>query len=173
MNPALPKNNKLSIARKGGVNIYDAIIIITSTFFYIGYLPFIPGTFGSLAGLGLFYLMKDSLGNLGLLTCVVMVLGFLVTGRAERILKIKDAACIVIDEIAGMLLSLMFLPYDIKVVIAAFFLFRLLDSLKPYPAGLLHNIRGANGIMLDDIVAGLYTNIILQVALRSASFMAS
>ena len=163
MSPAPAEGNKLT----------NTIIIATSTFFYIGYLPFIPGTFGSLVGLGLFYLMKNNGLNLAVLTFVVTILGFLVAGRAEEILKIKDSRHIVIDEISGMLLSLIFLPYDIKVVLAAFFLFRLLDSLKPYPAGLLQNLKGSKGVMLDDIVAGLYTNIILQVALRWASFKAS
>lgn len=172
MNPAPSKKNR-KILRRGGVNIYNAIIITTGTFFYIGYLPFIPGTFASLVGLGIFYLMKDSLPHLAIFTAAMLILGFLVAGRLEEILKKKDSRCIVIDEISGMLLSLIWLPYDIKVVLAAFFLFRLLDSLKPYPAGLLQNLRGGKGVMLDDIVAGVYTNIILQLALRLASFTAS
>lgn len=78
-----------------------------------------------------------------------------------------------IDEVSGMLLSLIFLPYDIKLVIIAFILFRILDTLKPYPLGRLQNLAGSIGIMSDDIVAGLYTNIILQVVLRLVSFKAS
>jgi len=149
------------------------IIKTISTFFYIGYLPFIPGTFGSIAGILLFYLIKDSLPVYALFTLSLIILGFLVTGKAEKILNIKDAKCIVIDEVCGMLLSLIFIPYNIKTVIIAFLLFRILDSLKPYPAARLQNLKGSRGIMADDIVAGLYTNIILQIILRLASFRIS
>jgi len=102
-----------------------------------------------------------------------MVIGFLVAGQAERIFNKKDAKCIVIDEVSGMFLSLIFIPYGIKVVILAFCLFRILDALKPYPANKIQGIRGSMGIMGDDIIAGLYTNIILQFVLRYASFMTS
>jgi len=149
------------------------IIKTISTFFYIGYLPFIPGTFGSIAGILLFYLIKDSLPVYALFTLSLIILGFLVTGKAEKILNKKDAKCIVIDEVCGMLLSLIFIPYNIKTVIIAFILFRILDSLKPYPAARLQNLKGSRGIMADDIVAGLYTNIILQIILRLASFRIS
>ena len=100
-------------------------------------------------------------------------MGFLLTGRAEKIFNKKDARCIVIDEVSGMLLSLIFIPYDVKLVIMAFVLFRILDTLKPFPSGRLERISGSMGIMSDDIVAGLYTNIILQVVLRLASFKTS
>lgn len=100
-------------------------------------------------------------------------MGFLLSGRAEKIFNKKDAGCIVIDEVSGMLLSLIFIPYDIKLVIMAFILFRILDALKPFPSDRLQNLTGSIGIMSDDIVAGLYTNIILQVVLRLVSFKAS
>lgn len=152
------------------MSIRKAIIKIISTFFYIGYLPFIPGTFGSMAGVFLYYLLKkDPI----LLSCILIILGFLVSGPAERILNKKDARCIVIDEVCGMLLSLSFLPYDIKIVVLAFILFRILDALKPFPLDRLQRLKGSPGIMADDLVAGLYTNIILQIVLRLASFKAS
>lgn len=149
----------------------DKFIVKTiSTFFYIGYLPLIPGTFGSMAGLLIFFLVK---GNLFIYTCAFIALGFLTSGRAEEAFGYKDASCIVIDEVAGMLLSLLFLPYNLKTIIIAFCLFRILDSIKPYPANKLQSLKGSLGIMSDDIVAGLYTNIILQVVLRLVSFRAS
>jgi len=145
-------------------------LLILSTFFYIGYLPLIPGTFGSMAGLCLYFIIKDSTLIYALATALLLALGFLVSGPAERLLNKKDARCIVIDEVAGMLLSLAFLPYDLRLAIIGFFLFRILDSLKPYPAGPLQNLKGSFGIMSDDIIAGLYTNIILQIVVRSAVF---
>jgi len=146
---------------------------LISTFFYVGYLPFFPGTFASIVGLFLFYLMKDNIFIYVSVTLVLMILGLLSAGKAEKIFNRKDAGCIVIDEVSGMLLALIFIPYSIKLAIIAFVLFRILDGLKPYPAGLFQNLKGSLGIMSDDIVAGLYTNIILQVALRLASFKIS
>lgn len=155
------------------MKIRQEIIKLISTFFYTGYLPLIPGTFGSMAGLLVFYLIKDNAFVLALVTSVILILGFVVTSEAENIFKRKDASCIVIDEVSGMLLSLLFLPYSARIVVIAFFLFRILDTLKPYPAGRLQNIKGSLGIMSDDIVAALYTNIILQFVLRFISFKAS
>lgn len=145
------------------------LVKAVSTVCFIGYLPLIPGTFGSIAGLFLFYLIKDKLG-LGIgVTLVVIAVGFLVSGEAERIFHKKDPKFVVIDEVAGMLLSLLFLPYSIELVIIAFFLFRILDTLKTFPAGKIQELKGAAGIMGDDIIAGLYTNILLQIVLRFAS----
>lgn len=148
------------------MNMLKVITKTISTFFYVGYLPFIPGTFGSVAGLGLVFLVRDNLLVYILVTVAVTISGFLFSGRMERLLNKKDARCIVIDEVSGMLLSLLFIPYDIKLVIIAFFIFRLLDTLKPYPAGPLQRLHGSSGIMLDDLLAAFYTNIILQVVLR-------
>lgn len=156
------------------MEIRKIIIKTISTFFYIGYLPFIPGTFGSMAGICLYYLIKKSTPIIyTLFTLLLIILGFLVAGEAEKIFNNKDARCIVIDEVCGMLLSLIFVPYNIKLVIIAFILFRLLDSLKPYPAGRFQDLKGSAGVMLDDIIAGVYTNIILQAVLRLASFRIS
>lgn len=146
---------------------------ILSTFFYIGYLPLIPGTFGSLAGIFLIYLVKVYALNYVLLTLAIIVVGFSVCGQAEKVMHKNDPRCVVIDEVSGMLLSLVFIPYDIKLVIIAFILFRILDTLKPYPAGRLERLKGSIGIMSDDLVAGLYTNLILQVVIRVTSFKAS
>ncbi|MFH0912712.1 MAG: phosphatidylglycerophosphatase A [Candidatus Omnitrophota bacterium] len=155
------------------MKIRQLIIKALSTVFYIGYLPFIPGTFGSIVGMLLFYLLK---GNIFLhlsLTLTLIILGFLVSGQAERIFNKKDARFIVIDETSGMLLALICIPYDIRLVIMAFVLFRILDTFKPYPSGRLENLSGSVGIMSDDIIAGIYTNIILQVVLRFISLRAS
>jgi phosphatidylglycerophosphatase A len=148
------------------VSIKDRIYLLISTFFYLGYIPFIPGTFGSLAGILLFYLTQSNTISYLLLTLILTILGYLTTGETERVLDKKDARVIVIDEVCGMLISLMLIPLDIKLVSICFLLFRLLDILKPYPAGRLQNLKGSIGIMGDDIVAGLYTNITLQVVLR-------
>ena len=149
------------------------IVLAVSTFFGVGFLPLIPGTFGSIAGLSVYFLLKNSGINYLLFTCILIIIGFISSNAAEVILKKKDASCIVIDEVSGILLSLMFLPYDLRLVVIGFFLFRIMDTLKPFPAGRLQNLKGGLGVMSDDIVAAIYTNIILQVVLRLASLRIS
>jgi phosphatidylglycerophosphatase A len=144
---------------------------ILSTFFYIGYLPLVPGTFASIAGLLIFFLIKNNLFLYTSITLLFISLGLLVCGRAERIFSKKDAKYIVIDEISGMLLSLIFIPYyNIKIVLVGFVLFRILDVLKPYPASKIQNLTGSLGVMGDDIIAALYTNIILQLLFKGHFF---
>lgn len=132
-----------------------------------------PGTFGSIAGLVLYYLVKDSSMIYCSVTLILILIGFLTSGRTEGILQKKDPSCIVIDEVSGMFLSLIFLPYNFKLLIIAFLVFRILDTVKPYPAYKLQNLKGSLGIMSDDLIAGLYTNIILQVVLRLITLTAS
>jgi len=151
------------------MKIRQKAVKLTSTFFYIGCLPLIPGTFGSIAGIGLFYLVKDNPLAYCLLVVFLLAAGFWSGAQAEVIFNKKDPKYVVIDEVCGMLLSLAFLPcYNFKIVISAFFLFRFFDTLKIYPACRLQEIKGSMGIMIDDLVAALYTNIILQVVLRFA-----
>ena len=149
------------------------LVRLLATFFYVGYLPLIPGTFGSLAGVLIFYLIEGNPLTYFLVTVILIVLGFVSVGQAEGLMQTKDPRYIVIDEVCGMLLSFLFIPYDIKLVMIGFLLFRTLDTLKPYPAGSFERIRGSVGIMSDDIIAGLYTNIILQVVVRFISFKTS
>ncbi len=155
------------------MNIRNLIIKTLSTFFYVGYLPFMPGTFASLAGLGVFYLVKDKILIYLTTASCLLILGFLISGEAEKIFNKKDHRSIVIDEVCGMLLSLLFIPYEIKFAIIGFFVFRLMDTVKPYPADRLQDLKGSLGVMSDDIIAGIYTNIILQIAVRLASFTTS
>jgi phosphatidylglycerophosphatase A len=142
---------------------------LIASFFYIGYLPRMPGTFASVAGLFIFYLLRDEPLGLAAVTVIVLVLGFVFCGKAERLYGKKDPGCIVIDEVAGILIAFMFVPFSLYTALVGFSLFRILDIFKLYPAGPLQNLRGSAGIMLDDITAGLYTNIILQLTLKFAS----
>jgi len=141
------------------------LVKIIASFFYIGYLPFMPGTFGSLAGLGVYFLIRNNIWAYVLLVMVLVVLGFLVSGRFEKIMGKKDDQRIVIDEVVGIFLSLLFVPYDLRLVAAGFIIFRILDTLKPFAIRRLQNLKGSSGVMLDDIAAALCTNIILQLFL--------
>jgi len=136
------------------------------TFFYTGYFPVAPGTFGSLAGLAVYFLVKGNPYLYFWMVVLVTAAGFLLSGQGERIFARKDPNCVVIDEVSGMLLSLAFLPYDIRIVAAGFILFRVFDALKPFPADRLQSLKGSAGIMSDDIMAALYTNALLQVVVR-------
>jgi phosphatidylglycerophosphatase A len=153
------------------MNIFKFIIKTVSTFFYVGYLPLIPGTFASLIGAYLFYLLKDNLIVYSAFALGLLIIGFFITGEAENIFAQKDSRYIVIDEVTGMFLALVLVPYSFRMLILGFF--RILDTLKPYPINRIERLKGSLGIMGDDIVAGLYTNIILQVAFRFISFRGS
>ncbi|MFH1640600.1 MAG: phosphatidylglycerophosphatase A [Candidatus Omnitrophota bacterium] len=151
-------------------DMVDFAVRVISSCFYLGYLPLIPGTFASLAGVFIFFLVRGSLAAHIILTLILIILGFTVSSRAERIFEKKDARYIVIDEVSGMLISFLFVPFDLRVVIIGFFLFRILDTFKPYPADRIQEFKGSIGVMGDDITAGVYTNIILQVVVRLTSF---
>lgn len=141
------------------------IKLITS-FFYLGHSPFMPGTMGSLGGLLVYFLVKNNEILYGFSILFLFMLGLIFAGDAEKIYKRKDARMIVIDEACGMLLSLYFVPVSMFSIILGFFLFRIFDILKPPPARQLEKLTGAMGIMLDDIVAAIYTNLILQLIIR-------
>jgi len=155
------------------MSAFNSFTKTIATFFYAGHFPLVPGTFASLVGLILLFLLKGNFFIYGITVAVLLIVGFWSAGRAERIFQRKDARYIVIDEVAGMFLCMAFISYDIKVLLTGFFLFRILDTLKPFPAGRLQNLQGSAGIMLDDLVAAFYTNIILQIVFRLASFNAS
>jgi phosphatidylglycerophosphatase A len=137
---------------------------LISTVLGIGYIPRIPGTAASLAAVFVFLFVRDERTVL----CIALVstlLGFAAAGKAEKIFNRKDAPCIVIDEFAGMMLSLLFIPAELKFVIPAFILFRIMDILKPFPAYRLQSLNGSSGVMLDDITVAFYTNVLLRVSL--------
>ncbi len=135
-----------------------------ATLGFIGYIPFAPGTFGSALACILFVLIKPSV-SLHLITLLFLIpIGIISSHYAEILLDDKDSRHIVIDEFCGYFIAVLFLPFKAFYIIGAFFLFRFFDILKPFPiraAG--HVFRGGIGIMADDIVAALFTNVILQI----------
>lgn len=144
---------------------------LTSTFFYIGNLPMASGTIASLAGALLCVILSPSVVLYLVVLAAVTITGLLVGGPMEDIVKKKDPSCVVIDEISGIMLSFFLLPMKWPVLITAFFLFRALDMFKLYPVEQFENFEGGLGIMMDDIVAGIYTNIIMQIAIRWAGIV--
>jgi phosphatidylglycerophosphatase A len=148
------------------------LIKFTVTFIGVGYLPFMPGTFASLSGIIIVYILRGRLDAYIGVTAILLSLGLFLGREAEKIFKRKDPPQVVIDEVAGMLISLAFLPLSGILAITGFLLFRILDTLKPFPAGRIQGLHGGMGIMADDIVAGFYTNIILQAVVRLTYFPA-
>jgi phosphatidylglycerophosphatase A len=142
------------------------LIKFTTSFFYLGHSPLMPGTLGSLAGLLIYFVVKGSLPVYIFSVLFLFILGMMFSSEAERIYKRKDAQMIVIDEACGMMLSLLFIPYNFWIMFLGFLLFRLFDILKPPPARAIEKFSGAFGIMFDDIIAAIYTNFILQVITR-------
>ena len=145
-------------------------IKLIASFFYLGYAPVIPGTVASLAGLGLYFLFKDNIYFYTILLILLSLLGFLVAGSAEKIFQEKDSGKIVIDEVAGLLLTFWGLRLEPVLIITGFFIFRALDAIKVYPANRLEKIDGSWGIMGDDLIAGLYTNIVLRIVTLIIAF---
>ncbi len=140
-------------------------IKMMSTFFYIGYAPFAPGTLASLAGMVLALVLGGQTAVYLICLAVVTGTGFAVSGDMERIEGKKDPGYIVIDEVAGIMIACFLLPMTAAVAWTTFFLFRAFDMFKIYPANRCEALGGSRGIMMDDIVAGLYTNLIMRVAL--------
>lgn len=137
---------------------------IIATVFFIGYIPFAPGTFGSLAALAFVWILKPDATILLLILIATFISGVLSSHAVEKDTGIKDGKYIVVDEFAGYLASVIFLPLTAGYLIAAFFLFRFFDILKPPPIRNVEKmLHGGPGIMLDDLLAGIFTNILLQI----------
>ena len=130
-----------------------------------GTVPIAPGTAGSLVGLILVFLLSQ-FSPLVYIAFFILILGvgWYCAGQMERDSGQKDNPAIVIDEIVGMMITGFLIPPGIIFLLVGFLLFRLFDILKPFPANWIQtHLKGANGIMLDDAVCGVYANLILQI----------
>jgi phosphatidylglycerophosphatase A len=163
----------------------------------VGYIPVASGTFGSLVGVALYFLLRGLFLRLlfplaarnhlnllhigyGLVTlelvsifCVYMI-GTWAASRSETIFGKKDPGRVVIDEVAGQLVALAPIPMVIEswwTVVLAFLLFRLFDIIKPYPAWKLESLKSGLGIMADDIVAGAYAAVIVALVVAGRWFI--
>lgn len=133
----------------------------------VGAAPWAPGTAGSLVGVVVGWWAGRALAPPWYLaaTVALFALGVAVSGRAERIAGRKDPSVVVIDEVVGMLVALFALPLRVVDVLIAFLCFRILDITKPFPLRRLEAQPGGWGIMLDDLVAGVYANVLVRVGL--------
>ncbi len=149
----------------------NQLIMALATGFYVGRIPIAPGTWGSLAAFLPWFFIKDlSLTTYIIVLAALFVIGFFVSGSAEKILDSPDAGSIVIDEILGMFITLTLAPDHPAAWILGFILFRIFDIFKPFPVSWFdRKIHGGIGIMMDDVVAGLYAFGSLQLLWLMAS----
>jgi phosphatidylglycerophosphatase A len=146
------------------MNFKGKTVLFFSTCGYIGKIPFAPGTFGSVPGLFICFLFSRASTNLSaLLTVVLILLAVWVSEHAERNIGEKDPGCIVIDEVAGMVVTMMGLPFNALTAISGFVLFRLLDITKPPPIRTIQDgLSGGAGVVMDDVAAGIIGNLLLR-----------
>ena len=136
-----------------------------ASFGYVGFAPIAPGTVGSAAAIPFFLLLRQA-GSpwLEVAVCAaIVVAGAWSAKRTEAVLGVEDPGLVVIDEVVGMFVSLLFLPATWPVIAAAFLAFRVFDIVKPWPAGRLEHVPGGWGVMADDVMAGVYANLTIQV----------
>jgi len=143
-----------------------------STLFGIGYFPKAPGTAGTLFAAIVFFVLPDhwfsNWQNSSLVLIVILVGSFISVffiSKAEKGMG-HDNGKIVLDEFWGYFIAVLFLPKTLIVIVSAFVLFRIFDILKPEPVNVLQKLPKGWGVMADDIMAGVYTNIVLQIVVR-------
>jgi len=130
-----------------------------------GYVPLAPGTAGTAAAIIPFFLISSLSLPLYLLTTVSFIfISVWIAHQAAALLQMKDPPPVVIDEVAGYLVTMASFPCTWQYVAAGFILFRVFDIIKPFPARWIdRQVKGGYGIVLDDVAAGIYANIVLQI----------
>jgi phosphatidylglycerophosphatase A len=131
----------------------------------VGYAPFAPGTFGSAAGLLVWWLLGPSVALQALAIVLLFAAGVWSGGVCEGHFCTTDPGHVVIDEVAGMLVTLFLNPVGWGGALLAFLLFRLADVVKPYPADRFERLHGGLGVMADDCMAAVYANLALRALL--------
>ena len=131
---------------------------------YLGYVPLAPGTFGSAAGLAVFFLIRST-GSVALELAAILVLfaiGIWSGTIAEHHFGGVDPSPVIMDEVVGMLITLAFLPVSFTGAIVGFLVFRVLDVLKPWPSARFERLPGGLGVMADDGMAAIYGNVMMH-----------
>jgi phosphatidylglycerophosphatase A len=149
------------------VDLRNKSVLFVATGCYLGYLPVAPGTFGSVLGVLLYWaLMVLPLAALVTVVTVFTMLAVWIADVAEKICAQKDPGCIVIDEIAGILVTFIGVPFEPLTAMIGFIIFRIFDIFKPYPIGFIERkLQGGAGIVVDDVVAGVLSNLSLRLLL--------
>lgn len=139
---------------------------IIATVFFIGYFPVAPGTVASAFTMTVLWFLKPSDAVILFILIASFISGIFASGKIQKQSQKKDPSFIVIDEFAGYLTAVIFLPFSFKNLFAGFILFRFFDILKPPPIRQIEDRTGDGfGIMIDDIIAGVMTNLLLRILL--------
>ena len=144
------------------------VIIFLATGAYTGYSPVAPGTAGSVVGIIIGYFLAPIWQHEPMIFATLFVAayvpGCLIAGRAEQIFMQHDSSKIVLDEVYGMIATMFLNPLGWAWLLGGFLLFRIFDIIKPFPASLIdRKMPGGPGVMLDDLFAGIYANIVLRI----------
>ncbi|MEN6445982.1 MAG: phosphatidylglycerophosphatase A [Candidatus Cloacimonas sp.] len=143
----------------------------TASLFGIGFVPLMPGTIGSLAALGIYLLINGEpfMGKTLFITLPILLvfclLAVFLSSKAEKTLG-RDNGAIVIDEVCGYFVSVLLLPKSWLIGLYAFALFRVFDIAKPFPIMKSQKLPTGWGVVIDDIIAGIYANIIIQILIK-------
>ncbi|MDR1926510.1 MAG: phosphatidylglycerophosphatase A [Endomicrobium sp.] len=141
----------------------NRVILFFSSAFGAGYIKYAPGTFGTLVGVLLWVLFVPSMYMFQiLLLLAILIISVLFSSLAEEIYRKKDDQRIVIDEVAGLCFSVAFLPKTFVFLLLGFLLFRLIDIKKPFFFKNVQKVKGGFGVTIDDIIAGIFVNVILH-----------
>ncbi len=140
-------------------------ILALATGFGVGYTPVAPGTLGTLIAFPVYYFLSSISSPIYEITLIsFFFFSVWISENAEMFFGKKDDQRIVIDEIMGFLITMLWIPKTVILIIIGFFLFRFFDILKPFPIRRLEKkFRGGYGVVLDDVMAGIYGNVVLQV----------
>ncbi|MFO7964699.1 MAG: phosphatidylglycerophosphatase A [Desulfobacterales bacterium] len=149
------------------MKIAEKSIVFLATGGYIGLIPMAPGTFGSILGLPLSYLISQINLWYGILfMSIAFVSAVFISNEAEKYMEVKDPGSVIIDEVIGLMAALWGLPFNAYTALTGFILFRFFDIAKPFPIKRIEmKLTGGWGITLDDVLAGFYANLVLRVGL--------
>jgi phosphatidylglycerophosphatase A len=147
-------------------------ILLLATGFGVGYSPITPGTLGTLIAIPIYYFLSEIPSPIYEITLTAFFfLSVWISASVENYYGKKDDQRIVIDEIMGFLITMLWIPRTVRFIIVGFFLFRFFDILKPFPIRRLEKrLKGGYGVVLDDVLAGVYANIALRLVLLFISF---
>jgi phosphatidylglycerophosphatase A len=147
------------------MNLKRRAVLLLATGGYIGHIPFAPGSFGTLIGFPLVYALSQLSFSMALIATVLFILGAVwVAHEGERDLGVHDPGCIVIDEVVGLCVAMLGLPFTPLFCISGYVIFRILDIIKPPPARQVdRRLNGGWGIVMDDVIAGVMTNGMLRL----------
>ena len=149
------------------------LIVFLATGFFTGFLPTMPGTWGTFAGIPLIIITHRLTAIMQVaVTAVFVAFAAYIAGRAEILFEDRDARPIVIDEMVGFLITLLWLPLNFLTLCLGFVLFRLFDIVKPPPITLVEKrLHGGWSIVLDDVLAGVFANVTLRLLLMVAGIL--